>query len=221
MTTWAAAPIIDGVLTGRRLVHHRFYRRWVDGAVSRSELAAYAGQYRHFEAYLPGFLASLAGQLPDGAAKRLVTANLADELGDPVSHVELFERFASAVGADPSDPSPAMTALLSTYAGLLAEGPVPALAGFVAYEAQASEVAAAKADGLRRHYSCDGDAVRFWEHHAEVDNVHRAWAFEALDEMTGGAGAGDAATAGARRAAVAWWAFLDEREAARALAPSA
>ncbi len=194
------------------MVQHPFYRRWEDGGVSKVELALYAAQYRHFEAYLPEFLARLAAALPPGPARELVTANLADELGDPLAHVDLFDRFAAAVGAGPDAPSVAMTALLGTYEELLAEAPAWALAGFAAYEAQSAEVAHLKADGLSTHHGLDGHAVSFWHHHSRVDQRHGEWALAAVPS-------GDPAVAGAgRRAAQAWWAFLDEREG---LAPAA
>ena len=107
--------VLGASLADRRLLQHPFYRRWERGEVTVAELADYAAQYRHFESYLPRFLARLVGSLPDGAARELVAANLADEQGDPVSHVELFERFAAAVGAPVTPASPAMADLLTVY----------------------------------------------------------------------------------------------------------
>ena len=95
------------------------------------ELKSYAEQYRHFEKYLPGFLAEVVSLLPDGPGRALVQENLDDELGDPIPHVELFEQFAGAVGAEAQPPSPATTHLLATYDALLFEGPESALAGFL------------------------------------------------------------------------------------------
>jgi pyrroloquinoline-quinone synthase len=211
MTLLNPSTEIDVALADRRLLQHPFYRRWERGEVSITELAAYAEQYRHFETYLPRFLADLGAALPDGAAKALVAANLADELGDPVPHLELFERFAAAVGAGQQPPSAATASLLGTYDALLAKGPLTALAGFVAYESQASDIARTKADGLRRHHGLDDHQVSFWQHHAEVDEHHAAWSFRALEELD--TRPGDTVPS-VRRAADAWWAFLDEREAA-------
>jgi pyrroloquinoline quinone (PQQ) biosynthesis protein C len=206
------ASDISDLLADRQLLQHPFYRRWQDGRVTVEELAAYAAEYRHFERYLPEFVSRLASGLPEGEARDLVAANLADELGDPIAHVELFERFAAAVGAPTSeesaDPSPAMAALLAEYDQLLALSPEAALAGFVAYESQASGIAAEKAAGLRRDHGLADDAVSFWQHHATVDSRHGEWATGAL-EACGGEGLGHQA----RRAADAWWAFLDERDA--------
>jgi pyrroloquinoline-quinone synthase len=214
MTTTEPCPEIIAAPADRRLLDHPFYRRWERGEVSMAELAAYAGQYRHFEAYLPGFLTELVAALPAGTARQLVAANLADELGDPIPHAELFERFAAAVGAGPRAASAATSNLLCTYRELLADGPLAAVAGFVAYESQASDIARTKAEGLRRHHGLDDDAVSFWQHHAHVDGQHAAWTWRALEEL----GDRPETTAPAvRRAADAWWSFLDEREAARPL----
>lgn len=202
----------EGALVGRRLLDHPFYRRWERGEVALSELADYAAQYRHFEGFLPEFLGELAAALPPGPSRDLVVLNLSDEMGDPVPHVELFERFASAVGAQQAEPSPAMSGLIELYRDLLGVDPVAALAAFLAYEHQAAEVAATKAEGLRSHYRVPQDAVSFWEHHAKADVVHAEWAMEAL------ASAGNEPATlerSLRAAADAWWAFLDERELAR------
>jgi pyrroloquinoline-quinone synthase len=202
--------VLAATLADRRLLDHPFYRRWEAGQVSMPELAAYAAQYRHFERYLPGFLSQLTAALGDGPARDLVAANLADEQGDPVPHAELFEQFAAAVAAGADAASPATTRLCGTYDHLLSDGPTSGLAGFLAYESQATEIAQSKADGLRRHYQLDDAALRFWDHHAQVDVRHHAWAREALATSVC---ADSAVESDLRRAADAWWAFLDEREA--------
>jgi pyrroloquinoline-quinone synthase len=202
--------VLAAALADRRLLDHPFYRRWEAGEVSMPELAAYAAQYRHFERYLPGFLSRLTAALAEGPARDLVAANLADEQGDPAPHVELFEQFAAAVAAGANAASPATTGLLATYDDLLSDGPISALAGFVAYESQAAEIAQRKASSLRRQYQLSDSALHFWDHHAIVDVRHAAWAREALATSVC---TDDAVGSGLRRAADAWWAFLDEREA--------
>ena len=174
------------------------------------ELASYAAQYRHFEAYVPEFLAQLVLSLPPGPGRDLVAANLADELGDPVPHTELFEHFATAVGAPRSEPSPAMAHLLRAHEDALVEGGEAGLATFLAYECQAADVARAKGEGLRRHYRLDELGARFWDHHGEVDVRHGAWAEAALGALPGDK---SRCMTFVRRGADAWWAFLDEREA--------
>jgi pyrroloquinoline quinone (PQQ) biosynthesis protein C len=201
--------LIDA-LTGRQLLTHPFYRRWEAGTLADGELAAYAEQYRHLEGELPLTLAAIAGQLPPGRARTLVEANLADELGEPAPHAVMFESFAGAAGARADvAPTEATAALLSAIRSAAGRDPVAALSMVAAYEVQAADIAASKADGLRRHYCMDAEGTRFWDVHTTQEVAHAGWSAEALADV-------DADTAvvheSARVAAEAWWAFLTERE---------
>ena len=208
---------VDELLADRLLLTHPFYLRWSQGRLAPEELTAYAEQYRHFEAALPAVLTGLLADpaLP-GRARSLVAANLADETGTAggsvAPHLQLFDRFAAAVGARADAPAAAATAaLVATYR--TAPSALEGLGVLVAYESQAAAVAASKAAGLGQYGVGDHDAA-FWTEHATVDTEHRAWAIEALADLAGGSIS--AAAPGLRRGADAWWAFLDEREAAAA-----
>ena len=218
------AEAIEGALTDRKLLTHPFYRRWEAGELSMDELAAYSRRYRQFEEALPGIIRSVADGLEaDGHsdAAGLVTQNLADELGNPEPHLVLFNRFADAVAAgEPSDGADdgrrsAADALVATYGELVARGPVAGLAGLAAYETQAAAIAGSKADGLRRWYGIAAGGTEFWDVHATLDAEHGDWTVDAL--AAAGADPAEVQTA-ARQGADAWWAFLDEREAAAGVA---
>ena len=203
---------LDETLRDRRLLDHPFYRRWNAGELQLEELAAYAEQYAHFERVLPAMLRSLEGALGEDPAAELVRQNRIDEETAPEPHVQLFGRFAAAVGANPDAPAtPATTQLVDTYKELVELDPVAGLGGFVAYETQAASIAASKAEGLRRRYGVGAAATEFWDVHATMDVTHADWTIEALARLASDA---DDVAAPARRAADAWWAFLDEREAA-------
>jgi pyrroloquinoline quinone (PQQ) biosynthesis protein C len=200
---------------GRELLSHPFYQRWQAGQLAQGELADYAVQYRCFEAALPAVLTAVAHQFrSEGATAPAdsVQGNLADEMGCPEPHLDLFDRFAEAVGSNgTATPGPAADALVATYFDLVAEGPICALAGLAAYESQASAIASSKADGLRRWYELDTGGTAFWDVHAAMDADHAEWATDALDQAVADLAEVERA---ARRAADAWWALLDEREAA-------
>ena len=200
MDVAAVCAELESALAGRRLLDHAFYQRWSAGTLGADELAAYAGQYRHYEAALPELLSSIGP---------LVAETLADEVGrdGARSHLSLFDDFASAVGADE-------TAATAATAELLSVSSAAGLAGLAAYEIQAASIAATKADGLRRWYGVNDDGARFWDVHAELDRDHADWIVEAL---AGSDVEPDEVFAAARRSADAWWAFLDEREASRPL----
>jgi len=214
MHTTDIRTVLADVLRGRHLLDHPFYRRWEAGTLERHELAAYAGQYRHFETALPDVLEQVAGRIEDPGARRLVQANLDDERGVPAPHVELFEGFARAVGAPVVPATPATAALVGMYRRSAAEdAPAAALAALAAYEVQAPAVAASKADGLRLRYGLDHGGTRFWDVHAQAEEAHGDWMVEAIaalgpDLRT----VASAAAAGAE----AWWSFLDERQACAA-----
>jgi len=201
--------VLVEVLAGRRLLDHPFYRRWEAGTLERHELAAYAGQYRHFEAALPGVLERALADIDVPEARRLVQANLDDERTTPAPHLELFEGFADAVGAPAhAEAMPATQALLDCYDA--PGSPAAVLASLGAYEVQAAAVAASKGDGLRRRYGVDEYGTRFWDVHARLEADHGDWTVDAVAALDAPLAEVRAAAAAA---AAAWWAFLDEREA--------
>jgi pyrroloquinoline-quinone synthase len=210
MPTDRITDVLDHALIGRHLLTHPFYRRWEAGTLAEGELAAYAEQYRLIERELPVTLAAIAARLPEGPPRALVEANLADELGVPSPHAELFESFARPAGAAADvAPTPATAALLAAVRDAAASDPVAALAMVAAYEVQASDIAASKADGLRRHYGMDAEGTEFWDVHTTQEAAHAGWSVEAL----AGLGADLAVVrAAAVVAADAWWSFLSERE---------
>jgi pyrroloquinoline-quinone synthase len=201
------------VLDGRELLTHPFYRRWEAGELREGELAAYGAQYAHVERQLPETLAAIVAACPPGEVRDAVAANLDDERHHPEPHVVLLDSFLDAVGATPTDATAATAALVECYAGAAAIGTGHALGVVAAYEVQAAEVARSKAAGLRAHYGLDGAGTRFWDVHAGLEDAHAAWTTDAagafeLDEVLRGAAA----------SRDAWWSFLDEREAAGAIA---
>lgn len=205
------ALISEGI-GGKRLLDHPFYRRWEAGTLARGELARYAEQYRNIEAALPDVLSRIASSLPEGPARDAVTANLSDELGNPAPHLELFEAFAAAAGAQwDVPPTPATRSLVALQLSSAATDPVRALGVLAAYETQAAAVAASKAAGLRCHYGIDGPGAEFWDVHAELEADHGDWSASALAATADSAAQVTSAVAAG---ASAWWQFLDEREAA-------
>jgi pyrroloquinoline quinone (PQQ) biosynthesis protein C len=203
--------LMADVLHDRRLLDHPFYRRWEVGTLARHELAAYAGQYRHFEKSLPAVLEAIVAHLPDGPGRQAVERNLHDERSVPAPHLELFDAFAAAVGGSTeSEPAPGTAALVDLYDRLARTSPVAGLAALAAYEVQAPHIATSKADGLRSRYGIGADGTRFWEVHSDMDEHHGEWALDAIASLAGDA---SEVTGAARAAADAWWAFLDERDA--------
>jgi pyrroloquinoline-quinone synthase len=202
---------IDHALAGRTLLSHPFYRRWEAGELREGELASYAAQYVHVERQLPGTLQVLVDALPDGEVRTALASNLADELSNPTSHVELFSTFADAVGATAVPATTATSELVELYADAPARSVGFAVGVLAAYEVQAAAIARSKADGLRRHYELSDSAVAFWDLHADLEADHAAWSMDAASSLDV-----DEVMAGVIASRDAWWAFLDDRELAAA-----
>jgi pyrroloquinoline-quinone synthase len=203
--------LLAEALRERRLLDHPFYQRWQAGELVLAELASYAEQYRHFEKMLPDVLTTVASSVGE-PARTLLQANLDDELGNPVSHLALFDQFAEAVGADTDEPPTAATDdLVELYRTLAITDPPAAVAALAAYEVQSAGIARSKSDGLKSHYGLGAAQTEFWELHSTTEVDHANWTLEALALIVDDAPAHDLSAV--ELAADAWWAFLDERQA--------
>lgn len=213
MERHAVVSEINAVIAGRRMLAHPFYQHWLAGDLTHDDLRAYAAQYFRFEAAFPGYLCQVMAKLDTAADRRVLLQNLVDEEGGAETHLELFVRFARALGLTREDlerrPITESTqALLQTFDqatrnGSAAEG----LVTLYAYESQAAEVAASKTGSLMAQYGIpSGDGTAFWAVHAEADELHGAWERELLERLE--ADPDRVVTAG-RKAADALWGFLD------------
>ena len=152
------------------LLQHSFYTRWTAGELSREELQAYAGEYHHVAAAMPGWLDQMASQDPAHAP------SLRRHAREEAAHVPMWDDFSEALGCDraalqTSPPNHATRALLECADGLVAAGRG---AGVMwAVESQAPAVSEAKLAGLRQHYGLDGGAAtRYFEVHTTMDVAH-------------------------------------------------
>lgn len=215
MSPSAIDEALSTATDGLRLLDHPYYRAWQTGELRPQDLKGYAEQYRHFEACLPEVLAAAAAGIAQGDRVRdLLERNLSDELSNPRPHIDLFDGFGEAVGAAGGvEATPATSELVRLYRDAAEAGVVQLLAVVGAYECQAADIAATKATALAELYDLGPAGTEFWRVHASIEDQHANWTAQALDAL--GAGEDEVAQ-WAGRSARAWWAFLDERDAARA-----
>lgn len=206
------AARLDAATEDKRLLDHPFYKAWTAGTLSTEDLNFYSKQYfRQVEAF-PTYLRTLAGKL-DGDAKEIVERNLRDEVED--DHAGLWLRFAQAVGADDvevsaSVPEPETTACVREFSTKISENSAAFGLGMLyGYESQTPAVAETKVSGLRNNYGIDGDGVKYFELHGELDVEHTAELTEALAQVVTDEGSLAEATAGAAAGASAIYGLLD------------
>jgi len=205
---------LDRLVCQRHLLRHPFYTAWSRGELPIETLREYAGQYYHFEANFPRFVAGAYARVMDPSARRILLENLVDEEGRSPTHPELWLDFARAIGASRTLPSPsrATRRLLSVYERHALGGSAPAALGALyAYESQFPEVAAEKSRGLRAHYGIRSKAAHeFFRVHTFADVEHSAAERRLLQSLLRSSPtAGRAAARGLRDSLEGWWAFLD------------
>ena len=198
--------LIDRLDAARRrwnVLEHPFYRRWECGELSRKELTAYAGEYRH---------AVVA--LADAAEQATPVAG-GDHAREERFHIDLWDDFARAVDAEPG---PARLEGTGKCVAALtsAADPVEALGILYAVEAGQPDVSKTKLDGLVKHYGFEADsqATSYFALHAERDHEHAAES-RALLERHATPEDADRVVEAAEGALSGNWALLDSVEALR------
>jgi len=173
-------PLFDRLADVQRscnVLEHPFYQRWSAGELTREELSWYAGEYRHAVVALAEATAATAR-----AAEPAVRAQIEEHAAEEAAHVDLWDAFAHAVGADLEQEPAAETAECAaawTAAGDALEG----LVVLYAIESAQPAIARTKLDGLVEHYGlADGPATEYFSLHSERDHDHAAQSRTLIEE---------------------------------------
>jgi pyrroloquinoline-quinone synthase len=187
--------LIDRLDAARRrwnVLEHPFYRRWECGELSRTELTAYAGEYRH----------------------AVVALADASETAAPLTGPE-HDDFARAVDAEPG-PARLDGTTKCVAAWTAAADPIEALGILYAIEAGQPDVSRTKLEGLVEHYGFEPEstASAYFTLHVERDEEHAAHSRELLERHARPEDAERVVDA-AERALIGNWSLLDGVEALR------
>ena len=87
--------LLDAARRRINVLEHPFYERWSAGELAPEELSFYAGEYRHAVVALAD-----ASSLAAAAAAPAHEPTLARHAREEAGHVELWDDFARAVGAE-------------------------------------------------------------------------------------------------------------------------
>jgi pyrroloquinoline-quinone synthase len=202
------------------LLKHPFYTAWTAGELTRDDLREYAAEYWHHVSAFPSYLSALHSRLSDGATRRMVATNLADEEGigapDGRAHSDLWMDFATGMGASEAEVKarplqPEMQQLISSFERIAREGgTAAALAAFYAYESRVPAIAREKASGLKEHYAADAAATRYFTLHQTADVLHAdVWRTLIASELAAAPESAREALDAVEQTAAALWSALD------------
>ena len=179
MTSDEALHLLDKLISNRSILEHPFYLAWRQGDLAKAQLAIYAQIYYPHVAAFPSYLRNAIHCATDAATRQDLENNLADELGNPAPHSELWLDFAEAMGAERAmvkdlPPTPKTSQTISAFEQLTARDCVSGLAALYAYESQQPSVADEKIRGLRLTYgTTESKAFSYFTVHAAADLEHR------------------------------------------------
>jgi pyrroloquinoline-quinone synthase len=208
------------------LLKHPFYTAWTAGELTREDLREYAAEYWHHVSAFPSYLSALHSRLEDGATRRMVAANLADEEGigapDDRAHSDLWMDFAKGMGATEGEVKsrtlqPETQRLISSFERVAREGnTAAALAAFYAYESRVPAIAREKAAGLKNQYGADSPTTRYFTLHQTADVLHAdVWRKLIASELAKAPEAAEQSLDAVEGIAAALWSVLDGMERKR------
>jgi pyrroloquinoline-quinone synthase len=185
------------------VLEHPFYQRWSMGELTREELAAYSGQYRHATAAIARLSASVAESAPE--AER---AELRRHAEEEEAHVALWDGFVEAVGGEVAA-APTTETQECVDAWTMADDRLAQLVRLYAIESGQPAISQTKREGLAAHYAVgDGPGNEYFRVHEKADVDHAAEGRALIEAHLADADP-DALVAAAESAFKANWRLLD------------
>jgi len=196
--------LLDAARMRVNVLEHPFYERWNAGELEPQELSFYAGEYRHAVVAL-----AEASRLAAAKAGPEHSPALMRHAAEEASHIELWDDFALAVGADQREEPLAQTrecAVSFTAGADLLEH----LAVLYTVEASQPAISTTKLHGLTTHYGVaeDSAGLGYFKLHATLDIEHARQARELIGELADDADA-ERMLARAEAALQGNWTLLD------------
>jgi pyrroloquinoline-quinone synthase len=199
-------PLFDRLADAQRrcnVLEHPFYTRWSAGELTREELSWYAGEYRHAVVALAAATAATAR-----AAEPAVRAQLDEHAAEEAEHIDVWDAFARAVGAD-LDQEPAAETAECAAAWTAAGDALEGLVVLYAIESAQPAISRTKFEGLVDHYDvAEGPATEYFSLHSERDLEHAAQSRRLIEQSLGDADE-DRLVAVAEAALRGNWTLLD------------
>lgn len=174
---------LEAVRDRWNVLEHPFYVRWSAGELTSEELAYYAGEYRHAVVALAEAVEATA-QASDPALR----AELEQHVAQEVAHVDLWDEFASAVGAT-ERVEPGAETMECARSWTASQDVLGGLVTLYTIESGQPAISQTKLEGLVEHYGMtpEGPATEYFELHRKLDHEHAAHSKRLIEDRLEGA----------------------------------
>ena len=176
---------IDWMIDERSLLKHPFYQTWSDGKLTPEALAGYSKEYYQLVKAVPKFMEPLIKKAPE-----IMKGELYSNQQEETSHIELWERFASAMGISHDElinyeglkkTNQSISELSSTMTSFESGS-----AAMYAFEKEIPKISQIKLDGLAEFYGLTSEnATEYFKQHTEADIRHAASWRKIIEQSSG------------------------------------
>ena len=176
---------IDQMIEERSLLKHPFYQTWSDGKLTHEALAGYSKEYYQLVKAVPKFMEPLIKESPE-----IMKGELYSNQQEETSHIELWERFAYAMGISYDElinyeglkkTNQSISELSSTMTSFESGS-----AAMYAFEKEIPKISQIKLDGLAEFYGITSEnATEYFKQHTEADIRHAASWQKIIEQSSG------------------------------------
>lgn len=176
---------IDQMIEEKSLLKHPFYQTWSDGKLTPEALAGYSKEYYQLVKAVPKFMEPLIKETPE-----MMKGELYSNQQEETSHIELWERFAYAMGISYDElinyeglkkTNQSISELSSTMTSFESGS-----AAMYAFEKEIPKISQIKLDGLAEFYGLTSEnATEYFKQHTEADIRHAASWQKIIEQSSG------------------------------------
>ena len=176
---------IDQMIEEKSLLKHPFYQTWSDGKLTPEALAGYSKEYYQLVKAVPKFMEPLIKETPE-----MMKGELYSNQQEETSHIELWERFAYAMGISYDElinyeglkkTNQSISELSSTMTSFESGS-----AAMYAFEKEIPKISQIKLDGLAEFYGITSEnATEYFKQHTEADIRHAASWQKIIEQSSG------------------------------------
>lgn len=171
---------IESEVQKHSLLQHPFYIMWSKGMLTKEQLSGYAKEYYYAAKHVPNVMEAIRVNLPKNLSSQ-TRDTFAKQTEEEREHIELWERFASALGVtegelEAYEPTDTVKEAVASIIEAAEEGFEQGVAAMYAFECDLPAISQSKIDGLIAFYGLrSDDAHAYFEEHLREEKHLCFW----------------------------------------------